>query len=110
MHVILCCAILSTSYLDNNGCLKKLCEESNANDIETDHYTEELSPVMKRKQKGIGHLDFVLPTRNSIRKVVAEFSFTCCNDMAESLFDVNAKGQTVSYIPWYVRSWECRAW
>ena len=79
--------------------LKKLCEESDANDIETDHYIEELSPVMKRNQKEIGHLDFVLPTRNSIRKVVAEFSFTCCNDMAESLFDVNTKGQTVSYIP-----------
>ena len=75
-------------------------EQSNTNDIETDHDIEELSPVMKRRQKEIGHPDFVLPTRKSIRKMVPEFSLTCYKDIAESLVNVNAKGQAVSYIPW----------
>ena len=78
-------------------------EESNTNDIKTDHDIEELSSVTKRRRKEIGHLDFVLPTRKSIRKMVAEFSLTCYTDVAESLVNVNAKGKTVSYIPWYVR-------
>ena len=74
-------------------------EESNTNDIETHHDIEEFCPVMKRKRKEIGHLDFVLPTKNSIRKLSAQFSRPCYKDMAESLVNVNAKGQTVSYIP-----------
>ena len=31
-------------------------EESNTNDIETDYDKEGLSPIMKRRQKVIGHL------------------------------------------------------
>ena len=75
------------------------CEEININDIEKDHYIKELSHVMKTIQKKIGRPDFVLPTRKSIRKMVAEFSLSCYKDMAESLVNVNAKGQAVSYIP-----------
>ena len=52
---------------------------------------------MKRRQKGIRHLDFVLPTRKSARKMVAEFSLICYKDMAESIVNANANGQTVSY-------------
>ena len=57
-------------------------EESNRNDIETDHVTKELFPVMKRIQKEIGHPDFVLPTGKSIRKMVAEFSLISYKGMA----------------------------
>ena len=60
-------------------------EESNTSDIKTDQDIEELSPVMKRKQKEIGNPDFALSIRNSIRKMVAEFSLTCYKDMAEGL-------------------------
>ena len=81
-------------------------EKSNPNDIEKDYDTEGLSPIMKKKQKEIGHLDLILQRKNSIRKMIAEFSFTCYKYMAESLVNVNAKGQTVSYIP-YVKWWEC---
>ena len=52
---------------------------------------------MKRRQKGIRHLDFVLPTRKSVRKMVAEFSLICYKDIAESIVNANANGQTVSY-------------
>ena len=65
--------------------------------ISIDHGSEELSPVVKRRWKGIGHLDFVLPTRKSLRKMVAEFSLICYKDMAESIVNANANGQTVSY-------------
>ena len=75
-------------------------EKSNPNDIEKDYDTEGLSPIMKKKQKEIGHLDLILQRKNSIRKMIAEFSFTCYKYMAESLVNVNAKGQTVSYIPY----------
>ena len=58
-------------------CQKRLfekVEKSNTNDTEIDHHSEELSPLMKRGQREIWHLDFVLPIRKSIRKMVAEFS------------------------------------
>ena len=38
---------------------------------------------MERQWKEIGHLDFVSPTKKSI-KIVAEFSLTCYRNMAES--------------------------
>ena len=72
-------------------------EESNTDDIETDHHIEELSPVVKRTRKEIGHLDFILPTRKS-RKRVAEFPFTYCKEMTESMVNAKSKSQTVSYI------------
>ena len=56
--------------------------ESNINDIETAHDSKELSPVKTRNQKEIGHLDFVLPTKKSIREMVAEFSLSCYKNMA----------------------------
>ena len=76
--------------------LFKKVDISNTNDIETNHDSEKSSPVMKRRRKEIGHLDFVLPTRKSIRKMVAKFSLIFRKDMAESRVNANAKGQTVS--------------
>ena len=95
IKVLLCWAILLTSYLDNNSHLKKVKKAIKM--ISIDHDSEELSPVVKRRRKGIGHLDFVLPTRKSLRKMVAEFSLICYKDMAESIINANANGQTVSY-------------
>ena len=43
-------------------------EESNTNDIEIDHDSEELSPVVKRRQKGIGHLHFILTNKEVNKK------------------------------------------
>ena len=60
-------------------------EEGNTNDIEIDHDNEELSPAIKRKQKQTGHLDFVLPTRKSIGKIVPEFSLTCIASASQKL-------------------------
>ena len=95
IKVLLCWAILRTSYLDNSSHLKKVKKAIKM--ISIDHGSEELSPVVKRRRKGIGHLDFVLPTRKSLRKMVAEFSLICYKDMAESIVNANANGQTVSY-------------
>ena len=94
VKVLLCCAILPINCLDNNSCLKKL------NDIETDHDKEESSSIMTWWWKEIEHLDFVLPTRKSIRRMVAKFSLICYKDMPESTVNANGKSQTVSYITW----------
>ena len=52
---------------------------------------------MKSGRKEIEYLDYILPTRKSIRKMVAEFSLICYKDIAESIVNANANGQTVSY-------------
>ena len=52
---------------------------------------------MKRKRKEIGNLDFALSTRNSIRKMVAEFSLTCYKDMASSLVNPLQPGVAFLY-------------
>ena len=39
-------------------------EESNTNIIERDNDSQELPPVMKRRWKEIGHLDFALSKRS----------------------------------------------
>ena len=89
--------------MDNNVYLN---EENNTNDIKTDHDSEELSPVLKKRRKEIEHLNFILPTRKSIRKIVAEFSLTFYKDMTKYS---QCKCQSSDSVIHIMISWECDA-
>ena len=59
--------------------------------------SEELNDKSQKQRRNLSSLDFQLPDRATIAKIVEDFALLSYTDMTESMFRAKRKGKTVTY-------------